>query len=339
MTQEQWERLLAVLSGHLVEPLPVGFIIDSPWLPNWAGMSILDYFADSEHWFNANKQANDRFPEVMFLPGYWAEFGMCSEPASFGAKCLFYENEFPFAQSMAHAPAGVTQPNPRTDGLTPFIIKRLELLRSRIEAEDHVIRFAVARGPLNIAAFLMGSSEFLMLLRMDPDGAHRLLGVISAFLVDWLQLQKTRIDSIDGILLLDDIVGFLGEQDFLEYAKPYLRQTFAAFGASVRFFHNDAHGLVCAPHLADIGVNLFNFGYEHPMNEMRRLVGPNVTLLGNIPPRDVLAVASPENVAVCTRELVRSLEDRRRVILSCGGGMPPGVASQNLDAFLAAARE
>ncbi len=37
MTNEQWDKLLAVLAGEVFEPLPAGFIIDSPWLPGWAG--------------------------------------------------------------------------------------------------------------------------------------------------------------------------------------------------------------------------------------------------------------------------------------------------------------
>jgi hypothetical protein len=48
MTDQQWATLLAVIRGEDIRPLPVGFIIDSPWLPNWAGYSILDYFADGK---------------------------------------------------------------------------------------------------------------------------------------------------------------------------------------------------------------------------------------------------------------------------------------------------
>lgn len=36
--------LLAVINGEQIAPVPTGFIIDSPWLPNWAGYSIMDYF-------------------------------------------------------------------------------------------------------------------------------------------------------------------------------------------------------------------------------------------------------------------------------------------------------
>ncbi len=338
MTQDQWEQLLAIIQGETLSPLPVGFIIDSPWLPHWHGASLLDYFSDNACWLQANLSAVNAFPQVLFLPGFWAEYGMCSEPASFGAKCSFYENEFPFAHPLADTLDNIHLPDPRKDGLTPFLLRRLERMRPGIEAAGHAVRFAVARGPLNIASFLMGATEFLMALRMEPEKVHRLLDTITAFLVDWLRLQRDHIDTIDGILLLDDIVGFLGEEDFKEFARPYVTQAFAAFDASVRFFHNDAHGLICAPFLSEMGINLFNFGHAHFMTEMRHLAGHNVTLLGNIPPRDVLAQGSPAEVEASVREVLEGLEDTHRVILSCGGGMAPGVPTENIEAFLRAAK-
>ncbi|HEX7513561.1 MAG TPA: uroporphyrinogen decarboxylase, partial [Candidatus Methylomirabilis sp.] len=71
MTEMQWQTLLAVVRGETVTPLPVAFIIDSPWLPNWAGMTILDYYASDERWLEANLKALREFPECIFLPGFW----------------------------------------------------------------------------------------------------------------------------------------------------------------------------------------------------------------------------------------------------------------------------
>ena len=65
MTDQQWETLLAVIRGEDIRPLPVGFIIDSPWLPNWAGYSILDYFTDGKIWFHSNMKAMETFPEIL----------------------------------------------------------------------------------------------------------------------------------------------------------------------------------------------------------------------------------------------------------------------------------
>src|SRR5208283_5639111 len=168
MTDAQWKELLAVTAGEPLRQPPVGFIIDSPWLPNWFGISILDYFTSDQLWFEANRRAIETFPEVTFLPGFWSEFGMCTEPSAFGAKCVFPRNEFPFADKIitdAGQIADLKVPNPVTDGLLPFMLNRLRWARPRIEDLGHKIRFSVSRGPLNVATFLMGTTEFLMALK------------------------------------------------------------------------------------------------------------------------------------------------------------------------------
>lgn len=341
MTDEQWEQLIAVINGQRVDPLPVGFIIDSPWLPGWAGISTLDYYASEGMWLDANLKACSRFPEISFLPGFWSEFGMCTEPSAFGAKCTWHENDLPFADKTIADLAQVADlaaPNPACDGLAPFVLRRLQHTQARIEQQGHAIRFAVARGPLNVASFLMGTTELLMATQMNPDQVHQLLDTITAYLVDWIKLQAHTFDSIDGVLVLDDIVGFIGDNDFQTFAGPYLKRTFEAIDASVRFFHNDAAGLVCAPHLSDLGVNLFNFSHDHSLPQMRELAGDSVTLLGNIPPRDVLAAGMPHDVENAVADALHSIDDKSRLILSCGGGMPPDVSTQNIEAFLSASR-
>jgi uroporphyrinogen decarboxylase len=82
-----------------------------------------------------------------------------------------------------------------------------------------------------------------------------------------------------------------------------------------------------------MNVNLFNMGFDISLNELKDLTGNQVTLLGNIPPRDVLAALDPASVSQKTRELLNSLKDSSRVILSCGGGMAPGVSSENIRAL------
>ncbi len=341
MTNEQWEKLLAVLDGDVVDPLAVGFIIDSPWLPGWAGQTVLDYYSSDRKSLDANLKAIRTFPDVMFLPGFWSEYGMCTEPSAFGTKCRWEENALPYADKIIRSIgdiANIEKPNPRTDGLLPFVLRRLMLHQAAIEEAGHRVRFAVARGPLNVATFLMGTTEFLMALRTDPEPVAKLLTRIADFSVEWLQLQKECFPSIEGVFILDDIVGFLGDADFRQSALPYLKRVFGCLDVPVRFFHNDAQGLVCAPYLAEIGVNLFNFAFEHSLGEMRQRAGDSVTLLGNIPPRDVLAQGTPEDVAASVEAALESLNDRRRIILSCGGGMPPDVPTENIRAFLLAAR-
>jgi uroporphyrinogen-III decarboxylase len=341
MTDPQWESLMAILRGERLKPLPAGFIIDSPWLPGWAGQTILDYFTSERLWLDGNLKALSTFPEVMFLPGFWSEYGMCTEPSAFGAVSAFEENEFPFAKRILSSPEDVDRietPDPRRNGLLPFVIKRLQHAKPEIERAGHKIRFAVARGPLNVASFLMGTTELMMALKTDPDRMHQLLTIVTDFLVEWINVQRELFPSIDGILALDDIFGFVGNEDLQEFGLPYLKRVFSV-DVKVKFFHNDAPAKVCAPFLASAGVNLFNFGIQHTLSEMRSWVGEGVTLLGNLPPRDVLASAAPDAVRKATREMLTAAGDTRWLLPSCGGGMPPGVSSENVRAFVAGVRD
>ncbi|MCE4563426.1 uroporphyrinogen decarboxylase [Maribellus sp. CM-23] len=336
MTNEQWQLLTQIVRGETPQKPVTGFIIDSPWLPGWAGVSTLQYYSSEQTWFDTNKKAIETFPDILFLPGFWSEFGMCTEPSAFGAKTVWNAYSLPHANrvlSDISQAAKLKVPHPKTDGLLPFVIQRLLNYHTPIRHMGHEIKFAIARGPLNIASFLMGTTELMMAFMMDPENSHKLLETITRFTIDWVQYQKEMFPSIEGILLLDDIVGFIGEEECKTFAIPYIKRIYQAFDSEINFFHNDAQGLVSTPFLREMGVNFYNFSFEHSMNEIRELAGPEVTLIGNLPPRDVLAAGTPEQVRTETRKMVEDFGDAQRVIWSCGGGMPQDVTTENIRAF------
>ena len=338
MIDQHWQELLDVINGKIHQPLHCGFIIDCPWIPGWYGVSISDYLTSDNVWFKANRKAVEEFPDVMFLPGFWSEFGMCTEPSAFGAKCRFFKNEFPFADKIIDSPEQITriqEPDPATDGLLPFMLSRLKWAQPKIEAIGHLIRFSVSRGPLNIASFLMGATEFLVAIKTDPELVHRLLRIVTDFLIKWHRLQRETFSSIDGMLVLDDVVGFLSEKDFVEFGLPYLKELYSA-DVTVKFFHNDAPCAKSVRYYADIGINLYNPGVQTGLNDLKTLSDNRLTILGNIPPRDVLANGTPQEVRSSVKALLAGTKDHSRLILSCAGGVPPGVSTENLRAFIGA---
>jgi len=338
MNTQQWETLVAVVRGETRAAVPVGFIIDSPWLPGWAGTSVLDYYTDDRIYLEANLRALATFPDVLFIPGFWSEYGMCTEPSAFGARMVWEEDAFPFPGKILESPADVDRlekPDARKHGLLPFVIKRLQHLQPAIHEAGHAVRFAVTRGPLNIASFLMGTTEFLVALKTDAAAMHRLLAMVTDFIVDWIAYQRACFPTIDGLLVLDDIVGFVGPRDFDAFVGPYLERVFAA-DVTVKCFHNDAPCKTCAPHLAGLGVNMLNFGIQHSMRDMRAWTGGRVTLLGNVPPRDVLAKGDEGEIRQAVVRILEDLDDHSRLIISAGGGMPPGVTTAAVRAVSAA---
>jgi uroporphyrinogen decarboxylase len=341
MTDTQWTDLKEIVKGQTKQPLPIGFIIDSPWLPNWFGINILDYFTNDDLWLKSNFSAIETFPEIIFLPGFWSEYGMCTEPSAFGAKCIFWRNEFPFAEKIIKTSDDISNlklPNPETDGLLPFMLNRLINTRKAIEDKGHKIRFSVSRGPLNVASFLMGTTELMTSMMMEPQTVHQLLRIITDFLIAWHRLQRNCIDTIDGMMMLDDIVGFIGEQEFLEFGYPYLKEIYDV-DSSIRLFHNDADCAMSVKYYPEIGINLFNPGTQMTVREIMNTTSKTITVLGNIPPRDILASGTADDIRKSVKTLLEDNADRSRLILSCGGGMPPAVSTENIRVFIEAARQ
>ncbi len=55
--------------------------------------------------------------------------------------------------------------------------------------------------------------------------------------------------------------------------------------------------------------------------------------IGNIPPRDVLASGTPEQVYETTKKLKEEASGFNKMLFSCAGGMPPAVSTENINAF------
>jgi len=336
MTNEQWERLINIIDGTGNKNPVTGFIVDSPWIPGWYGISALDYYSSDDLWLKSNLKIHKTFPDIIFIPGFWSEFGMIAESSAFGAPVVWEKRSLPFVKKIINSIEDISflkKPDPSKDGMLPLIINRLKLNEEKINSYGHYYKFAITRGPLNIASYLMGTTELLLAVSTHPEKVHQLLKLISSFLKDWLKYQKEMFPGIDGVFILDDIVGFLGEHHIKEFFVPYFKNIFNVFDARIKLFHNDAHGLVCAPYLEETGINMFNFSYKHSIPDMQERVGKEIVLVGNIPPRDVLAAGSVHDVKSAVEKTWKTVNRKEKIIWSCGGGMPQDVSTENILAF------
>jgi hypothetical protein len=73
---------------------------------------------------------------------------------------------------------------------------------------------------------------------------------------------------------------------------PSLKRIFGCLDVPVRFFHNDAPGLVCAPFLGEIGVNVLyaetgNIGENDVMLLLHRRPSSSVSVCRRMSPRAV----------------------------------------------------
>jgi len=328
-----------------MDEVPAALIVDSPWIPGYVGMDTIDYYSDLEMWWKSHRKIREDFPDVIFLPDYWVEFGMASEPSAFGCKFAFY-NDRPITIEHIVSDSddlvdlcNVKLPNPRRDGLMPVVLNYYKRVSEMAKAVGEEVKIIAARGPLNVAAHMMGVTELLLGYKVHPDEAHKLFRTLTSHVKNWLEAQMDAVGTCEGVLLLDDIIGFLSPADYMEFAHPYFKEIFDAFPLPVRMLHNDTDNPVSYPHIADMGANIFNFTHERTMSEVSKLVGDKVCLLGNIPPLHLLTRGTPEEVEAGSLACLQDYGRKSGVILSAGGGASPGMPGENLEAMIRAAKK
>ena len=337
-----WEDVLAAARGGRPERVPVALIVDSPWLPGFAGMHTLDFFLYPDEWLALYLKVLARFPDVVFLPGFWVEYGMANEPSAYGSSVVWRADSPPGMRHLGlpfEAWAELPRPDPETDGLMPLVLRRLERLEQGGLPEPHRIHFAAARGPLTLATHVLGTTDFLEATAGAPEAAHAALDGFTDLVIAFLRAQVERLREPLGILLLDDVPGMLSPRSFDSMALPYLQRILDSFEGLVRIYHNDTPCPHLLPRIDQLHCEVWNFSHTMDIAAVRETAGPRLALLGNVSPLDTLARGTPEQVLEEARACVEKMAPGGGFILSAGGGASPGTPGENIDALVQAARE
>jgi uroporphyrinogen decarboxylase len=334
MRPHHWQALLDLVSGQPTG-LHSALIVDSPWIPTFFDISTADYLHKPEVHFEANMEIMRRFPDIIFFPGFWVEMGMAAEPSGFGTPVEYFANQPPAIRHIIddiEQLDQLKQPNPLQDGLMPVILRQYVDILPRVRDHGMDIKIVAARGPMTLAAHLMGVTNFLVGLKTDAARTHQLMRMMTKVVIDWLDAQAQVLPGVEGILVLDDIMGFLGEADYLEFAHGYFKEIFDR-PARVKALHNDTPNPISFRYLADLGVNIFNFSHLVPIPALRGMAGESVVLMGNISPLDIMVNGSYADVHAAALDCVGQNAGHPRFLLSAGGGVSMGTPASTIRAI------
>jgi uroporphyrinogen-III decarboxylase len=340
MLPEHWETFKRAARRETMEKIPMALIVDSPWIPGYLGIKHLDYYLDPELWFQSNLTIMREFPDIIFVPSWWVEYGMAAEPSILGSKIKFWPFNTPAECHTLHRLEDIEpfrEYDVEADAFAALTLHRIGMHRQRILDHGHILPMVTARGPLCTAGFVRGITNFMIDLVEDPEGAHRLIDLCTRVVIDWLKAQrKVMGGTVEGMFILDDIVGFINEQHYLEFAHPYLKRICDAFPEDwVKLYHNDAEIGACLDHLPDAGFGVLNWGKQRDIREVKRRVGSRMCLMGNVNPLEIAVHGNPPEVKEATLKVLEG-SGGEGVILSVGGGVSPGMPRANIIAMLEA---
>ena len=344
MKPAQWEIFKKAARLEKLDEIPMALIIDSPWIPGYLGLKHMDFFLDPEVWFEAHRKIHLEYPDIIFVPGWWMEYGMAAEPSVLGSKIKFWQDNTPSEYPMLFNIEDVDkypEYEVENDAFMAMTLHRnphVEAARLR-HGRDHADRDR-ARADVHGGGLCPATTELMIDLDETGDWTHKLLDLSTRMIIDWLKAQAKAIGpGVEGIFILDDIVGFVNEEHYLEFCHPYLKRICDAFPADwVKIYHNDAEVEACLDHLPDVGFIVINWGKQTDYADVKARVGNRMCLMGNVNPLEVGVRGTPEEVRAATLDVLEKSKGEG-IILSVGGGTSPGMPRQNIMAMQAALAE
>ncbi|HEY3756832.1 MAG TPA: uroporphyrinogen decarboxylase family protein [Opitutaceae bacterium] len=334
MRPEQWATFKRAARREKMDAVPMAMIIDSPWIPGYVGVKHMDFYLDPEVWFQSHLKIHREFPDIIFVPSWWMEYGMAAEPSVLGSKIKFWADNTPSEyHTLFHIEDIEKFPEyeVENDAFMALSLHRMRMHRQRILDHGYILPIATARGPMCTAGFVRSTTDFMIDLVEKPEWAHKLLDLCTRVIIDWLKAQaKAMGPTVEGIFILDDIVGFVNEDHYKEFCHPYLKRICDAFPKDwIKIYHNDADVNACLEHLPDVGFDVLNWGKQTDIADVIDRVGGKITLMGNVNPLEIGVRGTPEEVREATLEILEK-SGGKDIILSVGGGTSPGMPRANI---------
>lgn len=186
-------------------------------------------------------------------------------------------------------------------------------------------------GPLAEACDLVGVSEMLLMLIMDEDFSNRLM---DKCLINAKAFAKAQFDAgCDLIGVGDAICSQIDTGLYTGLIKQRhieLVDFIHSLGAKVKLhICGDTRHLL--PHIADLGIDLFDPDYAVGQVECSAVLGSVVVRFGNLNPV-ILQTASKEEVTRICREMI-AFEKGKKYILSAGCEITVNTPVENLMAM------
>ena len=192
------------------------------------------------------------------------------------------------------------------------------------ELGDRTPLIGFAGAPFTLAAYLVEggpSKEHLRaraMMHTDPDSWNRLAGWLAEVSRTFLAAQRAA--GASAVQLFDSWAGSLSPADYCAFVAPHSAAAVDGIDAPVIHF-----GVGTGPFLGDMRLGgraaAVGVDWRLPLDEAVAVLGPDVTVQGNIDP--ALLTAPWPVIEAHVREVLRRGAAARAHILNLGHGVPP----------------
>ena len=228
----------------------------------------------------------------------------------------------------------------------PYVLDAIRLIRKGLDGRVPLIGFAGAPFTLSTYAVEGGGSKSYphtkALMFQEPAAAHVLLDKLAACCATYLEAQVAA--GAQAVQLFDSWAGILSPRDFREFALRPVKQvierlrsspTWRDGGVPIIYFVNG-----CAPYLEDYvqsGADVLGVDWRIELGEVRRRVGHDVALQGNLDPTCLFL--PPDELRERIGEVLASHGDGPGHIFNLGHGVLPMTNPEHVRIMIETVRE
>ena len=176
----------------------------------------------------------------------------------------------------------------------PFVLEAIRIVSRELSDDTPLIGFAGA--PFTLMCYLVqgrGSKVFpeaRAFLHSEPEAAHTLLDKLADTNLRYMRAQVEA--GAEALMLFDSWAGLLSEATYRRFARPPVEKIMAGLrelDVPRIYFPNMGGHLL--PAVADLDVDVVQVDWRVPLSSARAVLGPNVTLQGNLDPMALFAPA------------------------------------------------
>jgi MtaA/CmuA family methyltransferase len=235
----------------------------------------------------------------------------------------------------------IPPPDPGAQGRWPLMLEALDQIRSEIGHLAYIVA-CFDQYPFSLACAAMGIDRLMLALIDDRPLVDALLQRCAEYTVAYGKaLSDAGVDMLSGG---DSPAGLMGPLRYREVAWPWERRVIGqlkqACGKPVSL-HICGNTVPLLGDLARTGADVLELDYQVDVIRACGVVGPDITIWGNLDPVGVLAQGSRRQVTDATQDLIKSfaLAGHSRFVVSSGCTLAMETPPANLRAMFAAARE
>ena len=336
-----WERFWKTVHFEKTDHVPVALFGTPRFFASLAGIKLFDCLYDPCKLVEVERMAFQRFPEAVFIPGCWPDYGLGIYSA-FGCKIYWSEDSMPFiTEPIIKVDSDIKflkLPDSKHDGFMPWYLKTLQAFVKKKEFQGN-LHFIWSEGHGEMAAALWGMQELLTGIYLKPELVKELFKKLTDVIINWLKAQLEVMGKADGIVFCDDISGLVSPESYEEFFLPYHRQIKDAFKDYIIVFHCDTKSDHILELLAKTGIDVFNLGPTTDLANAKKKIGKKVVLMGNIDPVNVMQKANVAAVRKASEKCLKGAAPGGGYILSAGGGMNETTPPENIDIMIEEARK